>query len=58
MKLKSQKLSEHQEQCIIFEWAKIMSSQYPELKLLNASLNGVRLSIGQATKAKRSGNGG
>jgi hypothetical protein len=48
-------LSEYQEQCLVFQWASLMSVQRPELKLLNSSLNGVRLSIGQATKAKRAG---
>lgn len=32
-----------------------MEYKYPELWLLNGSLNGVRLSIGQAVKAKRCG---
>jgi hypothetical protein len=48
-------LKEYEEQVIIFEWASMMSIQRPELKLLHASLNGVRLTIGQATKAKRAG---
>jgi hypothetical protein len=48
-------LSEYQEQVLIFQWASIMSVQRSELKLLNASLNGVRLTIGQATKANRAG---
>lgn len=46
---------EEQEQIIIFEWASMMSSKYPELEYLNASLNGLRLTIGQAVKAKRLG---
>ena len=48
-------LSEYEHQVQVFEWAKMMSVQRPELKLLNASLNGVRLTIGQAMKAKRAG---
>jgi hypothetical protein len=48
-------LSEFQEQVLIFQWAALMSVQRPELKLLNSSLNGVRLTIGQAKKAKRAG---
>lgn len=47
--------SEYQHQVQVFEWADMMSVQRPELKLLNASLNGVRLTIGQAAKAKRAG---
>jgi len=39
----------------IFLWANIEAKHYPELELLNASLNGVRLTIGQAKKAKNSG---
>ncbi|QDP68115.1 MAG: hypothetical protein Unbinned5081contig1003_47 [Prokaryotic dsDNA virus sp.] len=49
------KTSEHDEQVQIFKWAKLNESKFPELWLLNASLNGVRLNIGQASKAKRSG---
>ena len=47
--------SEHEQQAHIFRFAELMSKQYPELKLLNGSLNGVRLTIGQAKKAKRAG---
>jgi hypothetical protein len=46
---------EWREQAAIFKWAQIHDHEFPELKLLNGSLNGVRLSIGQATKAKRTG---
>lgn len=46
---------EFQDQENIFKWADMMKHKYPELELLNGSLNGVRLTIGQATKAKRSG---
>ena len=55
IKSKLKELSEYQEQVLIFEWAERMSNKYPELKLLNASLNGVRLNIGQAVKCKKSG---
>lgn len=48
--------SEHQEQCEIFKWAKLMEGKYPELKYMFGTLNGVKLTIGQATKAKRGGN--
>jgi hypothetical protein len=50
------KLSEHQEQTTIFKWASIYESKYPELKYMFATLNGVKLNIGQARKAKASGN--
>ena len=54
MKLKKPlELSEHRQQCHIFQFAEIMQVQYPELRLLSGSLNGVRLTIGQAIKAKR-----
>ncbi len=45
---------EWREQAKIFEWV-LRDHEYPELKLLNGSLNGVRLTIGQAKKAKRTG---
>ena len=47
--------SEYDEQVSIFEWAEIKKIQIPELRLLNSSLNGVRLSIGAAKKAKKAG---
>ena len=50
------KMSEHSEQCIIFKWKKFNEARYPSLKFLFSSLNGVRLTIGQAKKAKESGN--
>ena len=46
---------EHEEQASLFRMAERASCAYPELELLNGSLNGVRLTIGQAVKAKRSG---
>lgn len=40
----------------IFEWANMSIRKYPELKLLNASLNGVKLASKVAgVKAKQSG---
>jgi len=48
--------SEHEEQCIIFEWSKFMKGKYPQLNFMFSTLNGIRLTIGQAKKAKRSGN--
>lgn len=47
--------TELQEQIAIFSWANTQLDKYPLLRYMNASLNGVRLTIGQATIAKRSG---
>ena len=49
------KKTEFDEQVSIFQWAEIKQIEIPELRLLNSSLNGVRLSIGAAKKAKRAG---
>lgn len=46
---------EEQEQQALFEWARWAQGNYPELRLLNASLSGVRLLPGQARKAKTLG---
>ena len=46
---------EYEDQCALFRWRDEMVKQIPELALLNASLNGVRLTIGQAVKAKKMG---
>ena len=46
---------EYEDQCALFRWRDEMVMQIPELALLNASLNGVRLTIGQAVKAKKMG---
>ena len=46
---------EHEEQVRLFAMAKQARAKYPELDLLNGSLNGVRLNIGQAKKAKAAG---
>ena len=48
--------SEHEEQTAIFEWAKYMQGKYPQLSFMFSTLNGIRLTIGQAKKAKRAGN--
>lgn len=48
--------SEYEEQVNLFSWAASQEHKYPELKYLFSTLNGVRLTIGQAKKAKRSGN--
>ena len=47
--------SEFEQQKHIFKFAELMERQYPELRLLNGSLNGVRLSKAQAGKAKATG---
>lgn len=47
--------SEHAEQTDLFVWADQAQALHPELRLLNGSLNGVRLTIGQAVKAKKAG---
>lgn len=47
--------TELQEQIAVFNWVNLMTRKYPVLKYMNASLNGVRLTIGQATLAKKSG---
>ena len=47
--------TEYAEQVDIFQRAQLYAKQYPELKFLNGSLNGVRLTIGQAVKAKKAG---
>ncbi len=47
--------NEYQEQCHVFQWAAHHVAIYPHLKFLHSSLNGVRLSIGQAVKAKAAG---
>ena len=46
---------EYEDQCALFRWRDEMVKSIPELALLNASLNGVRLTIGQAVKAKKMG---
>ncbi len=48
-------LTEYEEQVIIFQFAEASKRKYPELFLLYSTLNGVKLTIGQAVKAKKSG---
>ncbi len=48
--------TEYEEQTAIFRLSQLYVRQYPELRWLNGSLNGVRLTIGQAVKAKKAGN--
>lgn len=47
--------SEYAEQVSIFRLAQLHSRKWPELRFLNGSLNGVRLTIGQAVKSKNTG---
>lgn len=49
-------LSEHQEQCLIIKWASFSKVKHPCLEFLFSTLNGVKLTMGQARKAKVSGN--
>lgn len=46
---------ERVEQEALFQWARFMESKEPRLRLLNASLNGVRLATHQAVMAKKGG---
>lgn len=46
---------ERVEQEALIQWAKVMEEKEPRLRLLNASLNGVRLSPHQAVMAKKGG---
>jgi hypothetical protein len=48
-------MSEYEEQKAVFQWAETMEWKYPDLKWLHGSLNGVKLTIGQAKKAKLTG---
>ena len=48
-------LTEQQEQELLFSWAASNESRWPELKLLFAIPNGLRISIGAALKARRAG---
>lgn len=47
--------TEFAEQSAVFSWALHQYDWRPEIRLLNASLSGVRLTAGQARKAKLSG---
>lgn len=53
--MKNRVPTEFEEQTKIFYWSKIYQSKYPVLKYLNSSLNGIRLTQGQARKAKMAG---
>lgn len=54
-KLNMTHVHEHVEQAALIQWAAFMAAKEPRLKLLNASLNGVRLSPSQSILAKKSG---
>ncbi len=47
---------EYDEQIAVFDYARIAAKQDPRWSLLFATMNGVRVSIGQAKKMKRAGN--
>ena len=49
------KPKESDEQAALFRWADEFKREYPELALLNGSLSGVKLTIGQGVKAKKQG---
>jgi len=55
MKKKNDSPLEEWEQEKIFKWRLENVEKHPELKLLNASLCGVRLSVGLRSKMKRQG---
>lgn len=54
-RLKAPHVLERVEQEALFQWAAAMERKEPRLRLLNASLNGVRLSPHQAVMAKKGG---
>lgn len=54
-RLKAPHALERVEQEALFRWASVMERNDPRLALLNASLNGVRLSPHQAVMAKKGG---
>jgi len=47
--------TEFEEQVALFQLAQLYAHQFPELRFLNGSLNGVRLTIGSAVKCKKIG---
>lgn len=49
-------MGEFTEQCLIFKWAKLHHKKWPCLEFMFSTLNGVRLPISLARKAKISGN--
>jgi len=49
------KSGEHYNQCRLFQWANIMTSEYPELRWLFAIPNGGQRDVRVAVKLKREG---
>lgn len=49
------KHAESNHQIALFQWAKLMQTQYPELKLLHAIPNGGKRNVIEATRMKREG---
>jgi hypothetical protein len=47
---------EYQEQSALFDWRERNLKNIPELQMMFATLNGIRLPIGLAVKAKKQGN--
>ena len=50
------KETEYEAQCFVMQWCKLHEKKYPGLKWMFATLNGIRLPIYLAAKAKRQGN--
>lgn len=50
------KASEYQEQCALFEWRAHALPTMPELSMMFGTLNGIRLPVSLAVKAKKQGN--
>ena len=48
-------MSEHSEQCALVQWAAYASAEIPELCWLHSSLNGARLTPGQAGRQSAAG---
>jgi hypothetical protein len=48
-------MSEHDSQCALFQWAKLMEPQYPELAWYFAVPNGTRTTMAIARKIKEEG---
>ena len=55
-KTKPRAQPEYEEQVAVFQWTKAMEGEYPDLKYLFATLNGIRLTPHLAAKAKAAGN--
>ncbi len=52
---KKRNYEEEREQARFVKWCRANQIKYPDLRWLVASLNGVRLTVGVRTKAKKSG---